>query len=105
MLRSELWYAINQAFSLCKVQYRLHGVSQKKSRVSLAQDLNDLACLSSIFREQFKTVHFNFALSEKAAHVVRELDEKIAALRSNGMCFGASICHYDIHPYMDSSKR
>jgi hypothetical protein len=81
MLRSELWHAINQAFLLCKLNYRLHGVSQKKSRVSLAQDLNDLSYLSTIFREQFETVHFNFALSENAAHVARELDEKVAALQ------------------------
>jgi hypothetical protein len=81
MLRSELWSAINQAFALCKVRCRLNGVSQKKSRMVLAQDLNDLSYLSTIFHEQFKTVHFNFALSEKAAYVARELDEKIAALQ------------------------
>jgi hypothetical protein len=81
MLRSELWHAINQAFALCKVRCRLPGVSQKKSRAGLVQDLNDLSYISSIFREQFETVHFNFALSEKTAHVARELDGKIADLQ------------------------
>jgi hypothetical protein len=79
-LRSDLWQAINDAFVLCGIKIQLQGVSQKKSRSALVQDLNDLAYISRLYREQFVKAHFNYALSEKAAHTARELDEKIVWL-------------------------
>jgi hypothetical protein len=79
-LRSDLWKAINDAFKFCGVRIQLCGVSQKKARTSLVQDLNDLAYISRIYNDQLKEVRFNFALSVKAARTAREFDEKYAFL-------------------------
>lgn len=85
-LRSKIRAAINTAFKLCDLKVKIPGMSQKRERCEIAQDLNDLAVVCQKNRDSFSKVHFDFNLEERAVQACVKLSAEVAELALDREC-------------------